>query len=162
VSDHLGDLAAALADNELCHDQRDRALSHITGCGDCRAEVDAQRRLKALLANQADPEVSGDLMGRLLDVAVVAGGPSHPDVVRRRRKMLSAPPSRPRSFRSKAATYSALGVAFLGGVVAVGGEADGPKVRPPVTAYVEDHSATTGQLGPLHDPAGNVVLATLR
>jgi len=159
---HLDDLTAALIDNELSHDARDRALSHITHCGECRAEVDAQRRLKALLANQADPEVSGDLMSRLLDVAVVAGGPSHPDVVRSRRRLLSAPPSRPRSFRSKAATYSALGVAFLGGAIAVGGEADGPKVRPPVTAYVEEHSATTGRLGPLHDPAGNVVLATLR
>ena len=49
-----------------------------------------------------------------------------------------------------------------GVAVAAGGEHDAPKVRPPVTMYVEEHSATTDQLGPLHDPAGNVVLASLR
>ena len=157
---HLGDLAAALADNELCHDQRDRALSHIAGCGDCRSEVDAQRRLKALLANQSDPEVSPVLTARLIAVAVFASGPTHPDVVRPRRRERIAPPAKPRSFRGRAATYSALGVALVAGVVAAGGEADGRKVRPPVSAYVEEHSATTDQLGPLHDPAGNVVLAT--
>lgn len=162
MSDHLGDLAAALADNELCHDQRDRALSHITGCAPCRQEVDAQRRMKALLCNQADPAVSPELTARLLDVAHVAAGPLHNDVVRTRRRPGVAPPAKPRSFRSKAATYSALGVAFIGGAIAVGGEADGRKVRPPVTAFVDEHSATTDQLGPLHDPAGNVVLASLR
>jgi anti-sigma factor RsiW len=151
VSDCLGDLAAALADNELDHDQRDRALSHIAGCAACRGEVDAQRRLKALLANQSDPEVSNALTARLLDVSRVAAGPTHPDVVRPRRRL-----------RSRAATYSALSVALMAGVVAVGGEAEGNKVRPPVTAYVEEHSATTDQLGPLHDPAGSVILATLR
>jgi anti-sigma factor RsiW len=159
---HLDDLAAALADNELDHDQRDRALAHITGCDPCRAEVDAQRRLKALLANQADPEVSSDLTARLCAIAVVAAGPNHPDVVRTRRRTLVAPPARPRSFRSKAATYSALSVALVAGVVAVGGESGGTKVRPPVTAYLEEHTATTDQMGPLYDPASNVVLASLK
>lgn len=159
---HLGDLAAGLADCELSHDQRDRALSHVAGCGDCRAEVDAQRRVKALLANQADPQLAPDLTARLLDVPRHAAGSTHPDVVRRHRRVRVAPPAKPRSFRNRAATYSALGVALVAGVVAAGGESDGRKVRPPVTAYVEEHSATTDQLGPLHDPAGNIVLATLR
>ena len=150
MSDCLGDLAAALVDNELSHDQRDRALSHITGCTGCRSEVDAQRRLKALLANQADPAFPAGLTGLLLDVQRDAARPLHPDVVRPRRRRL----------RNRAATYSALGVALVAGVVAAGGEADGHKVRPPVNAYVEEHSATTDQLGPLNDPAGNVVLAT--
>jgi anti-sigma factor RsiW len=151
MSDHLGDLAAALADNELGHDQRDRALSHITACGACRREVDAQRRLKALLANQADPEVTAAFTIRLVAIATTAAGPNHPDVVRPRR----------RSLRTRAATYSALGVALVAGVVVAGGENDGRKVRPPVTAFVEEHSATTDQLGPLQDPAGNVLLASI-
>ena len=162
MSQHLGECAAALADGELGHDERDRALSHITRCAECRAEVDAQRRLKALLANQPDPVISPALTARLLTLPRDASGPMHPDVVRTRRRALVAPPARPRSFRGRAATYSALSLALVGGVVAAGGENDAPRVRPPVTAYVEEHSATTDQLGPLYDPAGNVVLASLR
>lgn len=159
---HLDELAAALVDNELSHDERDRALAHITGCDPCRAEVAAQRRLKALLANQPDPEVCTDLAARLCAISRDAAGPMHPDVVRTRRRELVAPPAKPRSLRSRAATYSALSVALVAGVVAVGGESGGTKVRPPVTAYLEEHTATTDQLGPLHDPAGNVVLASLK
>jgi len=66
---HLGDLIAALVDGELSHDGRDRALAHIAGCAECRAEVDRQRRLKALLANQADPHPSVDLQARLRAIA---------------------------------------------------------------------------------------------
>lgn len=154
MSDCLGDVAAALVDCELSHDARDRALSHIAGCDPCRKEVDAQRRLKALLANQSDPEVCAGLTARLMDVPRVAARPSHPDVVRPRRR-------RPRrSLKARAATYSALGVALVGGVVAAGGEQDGRKVRPPVTTFVQEHSATTGEMGPLHDPAGTILVAT--
>lgn len=162
MTHHLGDDVAALVDGELGHDDRDRALCHITSCDDCRAEVDAQRRLKALLANQPDPEVSPALTARLLALPRDAAGPMHNDVVRPRHRTRVAPPARPRSFRGRAATYSALSLALVGGVVAAGGENDAPKVRPPVTLYVEEHSATTDRLGPLYDPAGNVVLASLR
>jgi anti-sigma factor RsiW len=153
---HLGETAAALVDGELGHDQRDRALAHITSCDECRAEVDAQRRLKALLANQADPYVSASLTARLLAVPRDAGGTAKPDVVRRRRTARPAP----RSLRSKAATYSALSVALIAGLAAAGGGSDAPRVRPPVATYVDEHTATTGRLGPLNDPAGSVVLTS--
>jgi anti-sigma factor RsiW len=164
---HLDDLTAALVDNELSHDARDRALSHITGCDGCRAEVDAQRRLKAMLANQADPELPRGLEARLLDIARTAAGPTTPDVVRGastrpgppRRRVARRPAPRG-SLRSRAATYSALGVALVAGVAAVGGDPSAPRVRPPVETFVEDHAATTGRLGPLHDPAGSVVLSS--
>lgn len=149
---HLGDLAAALVDGELDHDARDRALAHITSCGDCRAEVDAQRRLKALLANQADPVVPAALAARLLQVPRDAAGSTKPDVVRRPRRF-----HRP---SSKVATYGVLGVALLAGVVAAGSGNDGPRVRPPVNTFVDEHTATTGWLSPLNDPAGNVVLTS--
>ena len=149
---HLDDLAAALVDNELSHDQRDRALSHIARCTPCRQEVDAQRRLKALLANQSDPVVSFELTVTLIDVARDAAGPNHPDVVRPRRLR------RPRTLRAKAATFSALSVAVVTGVVVVaGGEPDAPRVRPPVATFVGEHTATTANL-PLNDPAGAVVM----
>lgn len=164
---HLDDLAAALVDNELCHDDRDRALAHITHCAECRAEVEAQRRLKALLANQSDPEVSAGLNARLLDIARTAAGPTTPDVVRGAstrpgppRRSVARRPSERASLRSRAATYSALGVALVAGVAMAGGEEGGPKVRPPVESFVEDHTATTGRMGPLNDPAGTVILSS--
>jgi anti-sigma factor RsiW len=150
MSEHLGELAAALVDGELDHDQRDRALAHITYCDECRAEVDAQRRLKALLANQSDPEASPALAARLLAVPRDAAGSTKRDVVR--------PSARRRRRAPRAAAYSALGVALLAGVVAAGGGAQGRKVRPPVSSFVDEHAATTGRLGNLNDPAGNVVL----
>ncbi len=165
---HLDDLAAALVDNELSHDARDRALAHITRCDGCRAEVDAQRRLKALLANQSDPEMPAGLNARLLDLARTASGPSNDtDVVRGAstrpgppRRRVARRPAERASLRSRAATYSALGVALVAGVAAVGGEKAGQPVRPPVESYVEDHAATTGRLGPLNDPAGSVILSS--
>lgn len=71
---HLGDLVAALVDGELSHDGRDRALAHVAGCAECRAEVDRHRRLKALLANQADPQPSADLQARLRGISSTTSG----------------------------------------------------------------------------------------
>ena len=122
--------------------------------------MDTQRRLKALLANQPTPEMPASLTVSLIALSYTASGPVHNDVVRARRRTLVAPPAKPRSFRSRVATYSTLSVALVAGVVVAGGTSDARKVRPPVTAFVEEHSATTGELGPLHDPAGNVVLAS--
>jgi hypothetical protein len=65
---HLGELAAALVDGALDHNARDRALAHMMRCECCRAEVDAQRRLKAQLAQIAFPPVSSGLAERLLSL----------------------------------------------------------------------------------------------
>jgi anti-sigma factor RsiW len=161
---HLDDLTAALVDNELSHDQRDRALSHIAGCDPCRKEVDAQRRLKALLANQADPEVSPDLTARLLALPRDLDRQHGADVVRGARLPRRPEGTRPprRSLRNRAATASALGVALVAGVAAAGGNTgEGPRVRPPVETFVEEHTATTTDLlGPLNDPAGSIVLTS--
>ncbi|MDQ1713948.1 MAG: hypothetical protein QOE45_3398 [Frankiaceae bacterium] len=155
---HLDDVTAALVDNELSHDERDRALAHITHCSACRAEVDAQRRLKALLANQADPVLSVRFTMTLLNVPRDAAGHARPDVVRRRRVLRR--PQDARSLRNRAATVSALGVALVAGVAGVGGGADGRPVRPPVQTFVDEHTATTVRFGPLNDPAGSLVLTT--
>lgn len=156
---HLDDLVAALVDNELGHDERDRALSHIMGCAPCRAEVDAQRRLKALLANQADPALSIRFTMTLLNVPRDAAGHARPDVVRRRRVLRR--PQDVRSLRNRAATFSAIGVVLVAGVASVGGGADGRPVRPPVRTFVDEHNATTTRLGPLSDPSGTVVVSVL-
>jgi hypothetical protein len=63
---HLGGLVAAVVDGALDHAARERALGHLARCDDCRAEVEAQRRLKTQLARLAGPEVPASLAERLL------------------------------------------------------------------------------------------------
>jgi anti-sigma factor RsiW len=71
----LGDVVAALVDGELDHGARERAQSHLLHCDTCRAEVEAQRRLKARLGGLLPPEPSPDLTARLLAMTV-PGAPS--------------------------------------------------------------------------------------
>ncbi|MEU8784074.1 zf-HC2 domain-containing protein [Streptomyces sp. NPDC048637] len=62
---HLGDRLAALVDGELGHDARERVLAHLATCGKCKAEADAQRRLKNVFAQTAPPGPSEGLLARL-------------------------------------------------------------------------------------------------
>ncbi|MER7109058.1 anti-sigma factor family protein [Streptomyces sp. NPDC000229] len=62
---HLGDRLAALVDGELGHDARERVLAHLATCPKCKAEADAQRRLKSVFAQAAPPPPSEGLLARL-------------------------------------------------------------------------------------------------
>lgn len=62
---HLGDRLSALVDGELGHDTRERVLAHVATCPKCRAEVDAQRRLKNVFAEVAPPPPSESFLARL-------------------------------------------------------------------------------------------------
>ncbi|WP_327234625.1 zf-HC2 domain-containing protein [Streptomyces sp. NBC_01317] len=62
---HLGDRLAALVDGELDHDARERVLAHLATCAKCKAEADAQRRLKNVFAQAAGPPMSAGLLARL-------------------------------------------------------------------------------------------------
>ncbi|MBB4891475.1 hypothetical protein FHS39_000475 [Streptomyces olivoverticillatus] len=62
---HLGDRLAALVDGELGHDSRERVLAHLATCWKCKAEADAQRRLKNAFAQAAPPPLSDSLLARL-------------------------------------------------------------------------------------------------
>ncbi|MGW0362329.1 zf-HC2 domain-containing protein [Streptomyces sp. NPDC002990] len=62
---HLGDRLAALVDGELKHDARERVLAHLATCAKCKAEADAQRRLKSLFVESAPPPLSAGLLARL-------------------------------------------------------------------------------------------------
>ncbi|MCB5911896.1 zf-HC2 domain-containing protein [Streptomyces pinistramenti] len=62
---HLGDRLAALVDGELGHDARERVLAHLATCGKCKAEADAQRRLKSVFARTAPPGPSEGFLARL-------------------------------------------------------------------------------------------------
>ncbi|MFD7443609.1 anti-sigma factor family protein [Streptomyces sp. NPDC059909] len=69
---HLGDRLAALIDGELKHDARDRVLAHLATCPKCKAEADAQRRLKSVFAATAPPPPSEGFLARLQGLP---GGP---------------------------------------------------------------------------------------
>ncbi|MFC7305019.1 anti-sigma factor family protein [Streptomyces monticola] len=62
---HLGDRLAALVDGELGHDTRERVLAHLATCAKCKAEADAQRRLKTYFASTAPPPPSENFLARL-------------------------------------------------------------------------------------------------
>ncbi|UNZ17459.1 zf-HC2 domain-containing protein [Streptomyces sp. 891-h] len=62
---HLGDRLAALVDGELGHDARERVLAHLATCQGCKAEADAQRRLKNVFADAPPPPPSAGLLARL-------------------------------------------------------------------------------------------------
>jgi hypothetical protein len=65
VEQHLGDRLAALVDGELGHDARERVLAHLATCPRCKAEADAQRRLKSFFAETAPPPPSESFLARL-------------------------------------------------------------------------------------------------
>ncbi|MFF4545418.1 anti-sigma factor family protein [Streptomyces sp. NPDC001435] len=62
---HLGDRLSALVDGELGHESRDRVLAHLATCAKCKAEADAQRRLKNVFAEAAPPPPSESFLARL-------------------------------------------------------------------------------------------------
>ncbi|MFE5186964.1 zf-HC2 domain-containing protein [Streptomyces sp. NPDC056628] len=62
---HLGDRLSALVDGELGHETRERVLAHLATCARCKAEVDAQRRLKNVFAEAAPPPPSESFLARL-------------------------------------------------------------------------------------------------
>ncbi|MEZ5115162.1 MAG: zf-HC2 domain-containing protein [Candidatus Nanopelagicales bacterium] len=74
MSAHLGPQVAGFVDDELDPVARDRALVHLAGCDDCRAEVSEQRRVKALLAGLADPVPPAGLLDGLADRVAAAAG----------------------------------------------------------------------------------------
>ncbi|WP_411574407.1 anti-sigma factor family protein [Streptomyces fradiae] len=71
---HLGDRLAALVDGELGHDARERVLAHLATCARCKAEADAQRRLKNLFAESAPPPPPAGLLARLQGLPGGAAG----------------------------------------------------------------------------------------
>jgi hypothetical protein len=52
-------------DGELNHDSRERVLAHLATCPKCKAEADAQRRLKDVFARTASPGPSEGFLARL-------------------------------------------------------------------------------------------------
>jgi anti-sigma factor RsiW len=163
---HPVDKLSAAVDGELDHDSRDKVLSHLVGCDSCRAEVEAQRRLKARLLAVDAPEPSTDLMQRLMGVPSFSPDP-HEEVRSVLTPVVSLFPQRSafpagrtgatrpasRSARTRrrtgvlgaagsaAAVASLLGTAFVLGDPA---RSEPPAVlQPPVASFSADHAAAT-------------------
>jgi hypothetical protein len=74
VSGHLGPLAAALVDEQLEGNDRDRALRHLASCATCRFEVDQQRAVKARLDGLGEPSLPSSLLDRLQSMRPLSPG----------------------------------------------------------------------------------------
>lgn len=173
---HPLDKLSAAVDGELDHDTRDKIFGHLVGCESCRAEADAQRRLKAQLGTVGCPEPSGDLMQRLLGVPSFSAAPREevrpvvtPAVslsparsafpaARPTSRTSTRPAARSRSRRrgvmvgaagSAAAVASLLGTAFVIGDPA---QQQPPALQPPLNSFSADHASTTAGY-PFGDPA---------
>ncbi|MEX2290654.1 MAG: zf-HC2 domain-containing protein [Mycobacteriales bacterium] len=150
----LGETAAAFVDGELDHGARERALRHLTHCPGCRAEVDAQRRLKAqLFSLAATPAPAQDLTVRLLALTAAGpdsrrpAGPSRPVSLRRAAGPRGTRPAGRRAARRRTAAGSAL--LALGAVAVVLGGPQGPvttPVDPATDSFVVQHVDTTNQV----------------
>lgn len=75
---HLDDRLAAYVDGELGHEAREKVLTHLAECAQCRVEAEEQRHMKALLGQVREPGPSDDLMNRLLALGDPADGGSAP------------------------------------------------------------------------------------
>ena len=71
---HLGDRVTDLVDGRLSPDAAERAVAHLAGCPDCRAEVAAERAVRNRLATAAAPAPPDGLVDRLVRL----GGPAGP------------------------------------------------------------------------------------
>src|SRR5580704_6273957 len=140
---HLGQRISALIDGELSDTERDRVLTHIAGCDECRQEAVALRALKHRMHSLGEAMVDAALTGRLMAMAVPPDG----------RPWTARAPWRPRggspAARMLTAGILASTVAGLGAVAFfVGGEqqAPGPKVTPAVDTFLVQHAIVTGDL----------------
>lgn len=170
MSGHPRDLAG-LVDGELGHAARERALAHLAHCTVCRAEVEAQRRLKARLRSTSSSEPAPALLARLLELpgseqsSYCDPGPGpatrRPGALRgphaRRGPRTSGGPRRPATRRRTRATVGGA-LLTLGtlAVLALGG-APTASSRTPLDPTGDDllveHARSAAEL-PLPDPGG--------
>jgi hypothetical protein len=64
-SGHVGDLGAALVDEQLDPATRELVLLHMIGCVMCRHDVEEQRQLKARLQSLSEPGLPFSLFSKL-------------------------------------------------------------------------------------------------
>jgi hypothetical protein len=140
---HLGQRISALIDGELSDTERDRVLTHIAGCDECRQEAVALRALKQRMHTLGEAMVDAALTGRLMAMAMPPDG--RPWTARQSwRPRGTFPAARMLTAGILASTVAGLGAAafFVGGEP----QAPGPKVTPAVGTFLVQHAIVTGDL----------------
>jgi hypothetical protein len=140
---HLGQRISALIDGELGDSERDRVLTHIAGCDECRREAVALRALKQRMHSLGEAMVDAALTGRLMAMAMPPDG--RPWRARQPwRTRGGFPAARMLTAGILASTVAGLGAAafFAGGEQQV----PGPKVTPAVDTFLVQHANVTGDL----------------
>jgi hypothetical protein len=184
---HLGVQVSALVDDQLSHDERDRALAHVTRCELCRVAMEQERATKAALRRLPPVEPPAELVKALLAMAET-GGPLPPqrrpfpgatapavgwrpfDSAPRTGRPLSGQQSRrpdvapqDRRARTQIAAAGALSAGALTLVLATLGappssDSAPTAVVPPMETFTVEHAKSTGTL-PFVEPASVLVLA---
>jgi len=171
TAQHPLDKLSAAVDGGLDHETREKVLGHLVGCDSCRAEVEAQRRLKAQLLDLGGPDPSEALMQRLLGVPAFSIEPREEvrpvltpavslspqrSAFPAARRGRTRPATRRRTTvlgaaGSAAALATLLGTAFVVGDPARS-EQQPPLLQPPVSSFSADYANTMNSY-PFGDPA---------
>ncbi|PSL01869.1 hypothetical protein CLV30_112108 [Haloactinopolyspora alba] len=172
---HLDERISDLVDDRLEHDERDRALVHLTECATCRDAVESERHARNALRSLPDTEPSEQLVQNLLALAE-PGEPLPPEPpqgtglsapVANWRPRGSRPPAGPAdgrpgpqrrtSRRTRTVRVAALGMCTTGAMLvvfaALGGQsgtteppATPASVVPPMEDFTFEHARSTGGL----------------
>ena len=181
---HLDERISDLVDDRLEHDERDRALVHLTVCAQCREAVDLERDARNALRSLPDIAPSDRLMASLLALAepgeplppAPSGSAAHPAPVAGWRPRDSRPPSGPSGSRPsarsgrrvRAVRVVALGMCTTGAMLVLlaslgGTGANAPStpdtpvsVVPPLEQFTVEHARSTGGL-PFVEPSSLLV-----
>lgn len=178
---HLDERISDLVDDRLEHDERDRALVHLTVCAHCREAVELERDARNALRSLPAMAPSEKLVGRLLALAepgeplppAPPASALQPAPVAGWRPRDSRPPSGPAgsrpggraSRRVRAVRVVALGMCTTGAMLillaSLGSTGDSPpdtpvSVVPPLEEFTEEHARSTGGL-PFVEPASLLV-----
>jgi anti-sigma factor RsiW len=147
---HLGDIVTALIDGELGVEARDRALSHAAGCPRCKADVDAERRLKAKLRGTPTPaSAESFLLASLLEIpasplSMTPLTPGWGDGPHRSSRRIRHP------YVLGAGCAASVVIGFAGAAALGASGGGGRLVSPAVSTYTVENAATTGGV-PLTD-----------
>jgi anti-sigma factor RsiW len=176
---HLGDRISAFVDGELDHDARDRVLSHLAQCRDCRSAAEEHRQLKVSVAAAAVPAPSDALIRSLISMSepgeptprdrrpLAAGARRMPAVAQRPatapsgRREVRGPgriaPRRRVVYVAAAGALSVSAVAFAAAFAVGEPSQQGPALTPPLDSYTYQHAQMSGQI--VGDPAYTAVIA---
>lgn len=140
---HLGQRISALIDGELTDVERDRVLTHLAGCDECRQEAVALRALKQRMHSLGEAMVDAALTGRLMAMAGPGEDSGWPGRAPWRSKT-AFPATRLLTAGLLASAMTGLGAAafFVGGEP----QTPGPKVTPAVDTFLVQHADVTGDM----------------